>query len=121
LAPFYRICGECHRTEAPFPPNFLAGRPETVIARVTQCATRIKYRLGMWSLDARQRPKTPMPPQHILSRLQETPESWSAGPQLAALQESLDEFVHAQGGSLPGPEALLASDYASLPACLPGT
>ncbi|MFM1891684.1 MAG: hypothetical protein RLZ44_761, partial [Pseudomonadota bacterium] len=119
--PFYQACGQCHRTASAFPPNFLAGPPDTVIAQVTHCAPRIKYRLGMWGLDAARRPKTPMPPQHALSQLDTNPERWAGGAQLAALQQSLEALVGERGGSLPAAADLLSRDYAGLPTCLPGS
>ena len=59
---FLAICGSCHRSDEPFPPNFLSGDPEQIQRNLKQCAPRIAYRLHMWKLTKNSRKKTPMPP-----------------------------------------------------------
>ena len=59
---FQHICGSCHRSDEPFPPNFLSGNSLQIQHSLKQCAARIAYRLQMWTLAQNQRKKTPMPP-----------------------------------------------------------
>ena len=59
---FQFTCGGCHRTDEPFPPNFLSGNSLQIQRNLKQCAPRIAYRLHMWTLTQKQRKKTPMPP-----------------------------------------------------------
>ena len=59
---FLAVCGSCHQSEEPFPPNFLSGNPEQIQRNLKQCAPRIAYRLHMWTLAQSKRKKTPMPP-----------------------------------------------------------
>lgn len=119
LRPFYQVCARCHRTYEPFPPNFLAGTPQEVEARVGHCSERIAFRLGMWDLAAEQRPKTPMPPQFVLTALGTTVEDWPQHPTLADLRQALRALRQRQGDPLSTPEELLARDYRTLRPCLP--
>jgi hypothetical protein len=119
LEPFYQVCARCHRTSEPFPPNFLAGTPQEVESRVGDCSERIAFRLGMWDLATEQRPKTPMPPQFVLTALGTTVDDWPRHPTLAALRQALRTLGQKQGDPLPNPEDLLTRDYRSLRPCLP--
>ena len=57
-----RHCATCHRSEHPFPPNFLGSDTVKVPANIRHCAPRMLYRLKMWQLSDEMRGKTPMPP-----------------------------------------------------------
>jgi hypothetical protein len=62
LQAFYRRCAGCHLSAETFPPNFLQGNRATVDRRLGDCAPRIAYRLGLWSMPEARRPQMPMPP-----------------------------------------------------------
>jgi hypothetical protein len=111
---FQRYCTPCHATSSASPPNFLHGDEATIAARLTHCATRIRYRLAMWQLPAGARPKTPMPPELSLARLGADPAGWPASAELAALA--------AYAAKLDGGGALARPDnYESLAPCLPAS
>ncbi len=118
LAPFFTVCGACHRSAEPFPPNFLAGSAEQVLGKVAQCAERIQYRLAMWDLSADQRAKTPMPPVHTGAMGDTERTQWANG-LLPKLRQSLREI--ARLGAVPLSERQLArsKQYSDLRACLP--
>jgi hypothetical protein len=66
---FYRYCAACHGLSSPTPPNFLYGELAQVKSALAHCAPRIHFRLEMWRLEPRQRPKSPMPPIHDFQQL----------------------------------------------------
>ncbi len=113
LQVFERYCASCHRTEAPFPPNFLYGNVDRVAANLTQCAHRIWYRLHMWQLPEEQRPKTPMPPITTLHASKLSVERWRESDGFADLRKHVTELLRSQN------DELLHRDYETLPACLP--
>ena len=118
LAPLFKVCGACHRSEEPFPPNFLAGNADQVRRTVAHCAERIQYRLGMWDLPSSQRPKSPMPPQHAGSLEGARLAQWTNG-LLKELRQALSGVATAAGAPLPSREQTLARPYYTLRRCLP--
>jgi hypothetical protein len=119
LGPFYQVCARCHQSPESFPPNFLTGPPELVAVKVSGCAERIAYRLGMWTLDPGARTKTPMPPHFVLASLGVAPPDWPTHPTLVSLQQSLGRLAAGLGRPLPPLGDLLKRDYAALTPCLP--
>ena len=117
LRTFTTYCGTCHRTTNAFPPNFLAGTSDEIEQRILRCAPRIRYRLSMWDLDADARPRTPMPPMHMVEALGIGTEEWRNGPQLASLREYVGNLMASQDTGLD-PLAFPDRDYIELPACL---
>ena len=112
LATMRRYCGRCHDTPDRFPPNFLHG--EDAPARVAHCAERIAFRLGMWTVPAGERAKTPMPPPAALQALQVPAASWPSHPDLEELRR-----IAAAAGPSHAPQADTSGrEYASLPPCL---
>ena len=118
LAPLFKVCGACHRSDEPFPPNFLAGNADQVRRTVAHCAERIQYRLGMWDLPSSQRPKSPMPPQHAGSLEGARLAQWTNG-LLKELRQALSGVATAAGAPLPSREQTLARPYYTLRRCLP--
>jgi hypothetical protein len=116
LAALRRYCGRCHDTPDRFPPNFLHGSDAP--ARVARCAERIAFRLGMWTLPAAQRPKTPMPPPAALQALHLSSESWPTHPDLLELRRLADAAGAGRAGGRSPLADISGREYASLPPCL---
>ena len=119
VALFQRYCAQCHRTRDSFPPNFLAGPPGEVRAKLAQCAERIFVRVKMWELGPAARVKTPMPPVYALHRYHISPDQWPQHPDLAALRDHAGEILRSQTGRDPRLEDLMARHYEHLRGCLP--
>ena len=119
MRPFYQYCATCHQTAEPLPPNFLAGTPGQVSAKLAHCAERLYVRLSMWQLPAGDRPKTPMPPVHALAGFGRTPEAWRVGGELSALKTYVSETLQSQTGKPPRVEELVGRGYENLRTCLP--
>ncbi len=113
LQVFERYCATCHRTGAPFPPNFLYGSVDRVAANLAQCAPRIWYRLHMWQLAESQRPKTPMPPITMLHASKLSVERWRQSAEFAGLRKYVTKLLRSSD------HGILHQDYETLPACLP--
>ncbi len=109
---FYVHCARCHDGDQPFPPNFMSGDNEAVRGKVRQCADRIMYRLSMWQVDTEKRPKTPMPPEMMLST---DATHWVQGSALAALRAYVAPF--AEVSLRRAPDEWLGRSYESLPPC----
>ena len=118
LAAFFQVCGACHRSDEPFPPNFLAGKPEQVPRGIAQCAERIQYRLAMWDHAPGHRSKSPMPPRQTVGLSDDELETWSRGP-LQRLREALYQIAARERMPLPTQDEATARPYAELRACLP--
>ena len=114
-----RYCGSCHRTPAPFPPNFLGSGDARVPASVEQCAERIFFRLRMWQLAPQARPKVPMPPLSALPQLGIPLEPWPDHADLHAMTEHVGGLLRAQTGQEPRIEDLMTRNYEQLRGCLP--
>jgi hypothetical protein len=118
LKPFRRYCAKCHQGEDTFPPNFLHGSPQEVLAQVNHCAERIFFRLEMWRLRAPERPETPMPPGNALHRLGITPDEWGSHADLALLKKYATD-IWRSGAKPPQVEELVTKGYDNLRECLP--
>ena len=116
LDPFIDVCGACHRSTEPFPPNFLSGTAPEVHQRIAQCAERIQYRLAMWDLPPSQRPKTPMPPHAAHHIGDDELGPWRSGP-LARLRDALHTLAEQNGRRLPSDKVTIDRPYASLRHC----
>lgn len=116
---FRHYCANCHGTSDPFPPNFLAGEPAEVEANLGHCAERIFYRLSMWQVDAGDRDKIAMPPNHALHRLDIALVDWSRHTHLAALQAYSRRDLESRTGVAPRWEEFIEQDYSGLQSCLP--
>jgi len=114
-----RYCGTCHRTPAPFPPNFLGSSDARVPPSVEQCAERIFFRLSMWQLATPARPKVPMPPLSALPQLGISPEPWPHHADLRALAEHVGGLLKAETGQEPRIEDFMMRNYEQLRGCLP--
>jgi mono/diheme cytochrome c family protein len=113
-AAFYPHCAICHATSERFPPNFLAGAGERVVANIRQCAPRIYVRLALWHIAPTARDKTPMPPPFPSATA--TDDRAPAG--VDGLERTIAELLRAEQGSAPGIEQLLAGGYEALRPCL---
>ena len=118
LAPFFKVCGACHRSDEPFPPNFLAGSAGQARRTLAHCAERIQYRLGMWDLAPSQRPKSTMPPHHAGSLEGARLGQWMDG-LLKELREALTGVTSDAGVPLPSTAQALDKPYYTLRRCLP--
>jgi hypothetical protein len=119
LAPFYRYCAVCHDTADPAPPNFLSGAPDEVRAKLAQCAPRIFVRLSMWSVEAAQRAKTPMPPPLALGAQGMGAERWRDDRGLSAMLREVGRWLGAEPGAAPRLQDHLERGYENLRPCLP--
>ena len=117
--PFYQYCATCHQTPDPSPPNFLAGTPGEVSAKLAQCAERLYVRLSMWQLPAGERAKTPMPPALALAGFGVAPDAWRGGGDLSALRAYVSSVLQSQTGKPPRIDELVGRGYENLRACLP--
>ena len=120
LAPFLQVCAACHRSSEPFPPNFLAGTPDQVLAGIAQCAERIQYRLAMWDVQQDRRTKSPMPPRQAVSLSDAELETWTRGP-LLQLRRALSEIAARKQQPLPAQPQATARAYVELRPCMPTT
>lgn len=116
---FRHYCANCHGSADPFPPNFLAGEPAEVEAKLGHCAERIFYRLSMWQVIAGDRDKIAMPPNHALHRMDITPVDWSRHTHLASLQAHSRADLESRMGVAPRWEEFIDQDYSDLQSCLP--
>ena len=114
---FTRFCAPCHDTPEPFPPNFLFGPEARVVAALGRCAERIYYRLGMWSIPAATRPKSPMPPASALEFLGIDPDHWRESGDLETLSRFAGALAVARTPKLFDADALLGRPYADALAC----
>jgi len=119
LAGFLKVCGGCHRSEDPFPPNFLAGSQQQVLATIAHCGERIQYRLAMWEKAPEERSKTPMPPTQSLSLHEDEGRNWMSG-LLPELRKALHEIA-ALSRPLPPKQVTVARPYYELRPCLPAS
>ncbi len=108
LRSLQRYCAPCHDSAERFPPNFLSGDLAAVQAKLTHCAARIEYRLGMWDVSPPERTKTPMPPELALRADQIDPARWPALIQIR-------DYIR----SLRGTRPTVLPDYTQLETCLP--
>jgi hypothetical protein len=115
FAAFYPLCATCHATESRFPPNFLAGSGERVVAAVRHCAPRIYVRLAMWRIAVADRAKTPMPPPFPATQ----PHDYTAPSAVASLAQLAAEIARDSTGAVPSVESLPDNAYERLPPCLP--
>jgi hypothetical protein len=115
---FHRHCATCHRTDAPFPPNFLYGDSDRVNENLAQCAQRILYRLGMWQLPENQRKKTPMPPITVLHGSMPSEEQWRESDDLAVLRHYVTSILETRYEDAAEPAELPYGEYEALPQCL---
>jgi hypothetical protein len=118
LAAFIKACAGCHRSNAPFPPNFLAGAADEVLRRIAHCGERIQYRLAMWDINPEKRAKTPMPPLHSVSVQQHGGRHWMSG-LLPELRKALREITASEADPLPAEQETIARPYVELRPCLP--
>lgn len=118
LAAFLKVCAGCHRSSAPFPPNFLAGGAEQVRRKIAHCGERIQYRLAMWDIDPEHRAKTPMPPLHSTSVQKDGGRHWMSG-LLPELRKALREIATSEASPLPTAQETTARPYVELRPCLP--
>ncbi|HEU5284649.1 MAG TPA: hypothetical protein VFU53_12605 [Burkholderiales bacterium] len=118
LARFYRYCAVCHDTADRAPPNFLAGEPTQVRARLAHCAPRIFVRLGMWSLEGPLRAKTPMPPPLALRAHGMSAEQWRDDAALSAMLGDVAGWLKAESGAAPQLRDYLERGYENLRPCL---
>jgi hypothetical protein len=72
----------------------------------------------MWNLPLAARAKTPMPPEHALEQLGLNAATWPNSPELGNLQTYTRDLLHAETGTAPVLEDLIASDYENLRPCL---
>jgi hypothetical protein len=121
LRPFFRYCASCHRTADRFPPNFLAGSADEVVGKLSQCAERIDYRLGMWRLAPAERPKTPMPPTAALERLHLSSEEWPDHADLRALREYVRGILDSERSRASRSGSPAQRPYEQLRPCLWGS
>lgn len=115
---FIKNCAHCHYSREHFPPNFLYGDSETVKLKLSQCAERIFYRLGMWQLDPSIRPKTAMPPNLSLLRHNINPGEWKNSSMLNDLKSYISKLLKQESGREPRLENFTNRDYESLRTCL---
>jgi len=120
LAAFLKACAGCHRSSAPFPPNFLAGGAEQILRKIAHCGERIQYRLAMWDIDPANRAKTPMPPLHSVSLRKDGGKHWMSG-LLPELRQALREITASEASPLPEERETLTRPYAGLRSCLPAS
>ncbi len=118
LAPFLKFCAACHRSDDPFPPNFLAGNAHEAMRRIAHCAERIQYRLAMWDLDTASRPKTPMPPRGFVGLDSVTLAHWTRE-SLTRLRHALEDIAAQNAQPLPARETIRSRSYVELRRCLP--
>ena len=118
LAAFLKVCAGCHRSGAPFPPNFLAGGTEQVLRKIAHCGERIQYRLAMWDIDPQDRAKTPMPPLHSISMQKDGGRNWMSG-LLPELRKALQDISKTEATPLPAEHVTVARPYVELRPCLP--
>jgi hypothetical protein len=118
LAAFIKACAGCHRSSAPFPPNFLAGGTDRIQRAIAHCGERIQYRLAMWDLDPANRTKTPMPPLHSVSPQKGDGRQWISG-LLPELRKALRDLAASESRPLPGVQTTIARPYVDLRPCLP--
>jgi len=118
LAPFLKFCSACHRSNDPFPPNFLAGNAREAMRRIAHCSERIQYRLAMWDLDTAARPKTPMPPRGFVGLDSATLAHWTSD-SLTRLRHALENIAAQNAQPLPARETIRSRSYVELRRCLP--
>ena len=118
LQPFVHYCAMCHLTHEQFPPNFLSGDASRVAENLRHCAPRMLVRLSTWGTQARQRVKSPMPPEMALPALGTTAQRWARSEELALLRGYVEELTRREGKSSDVDE-LLKDGYEALPRCLP--
>ncbi|MBL8470170.1 MAG: hypothetical protein JNM98_00100 [Rhodocyclaceae bacterium] len=114
---FYLYCGNCHQTNQPAPPNFLHGGAARVEAMLRQCGPRIHYRLAMARLPARERAKTPMPPELALAAADISASDWASGQALTAMLAQAAKWAAAATGKAPDPATWRSTQYETLPPC----
>ena len=110
-----RYCGACHGGDTAFPPGFLHGAGEAVVANVEQCAERIYYRLSMWHRPPERQSVPPMPPAQGLSLAQTSADDWRRSEPLERLIAYARERLLHEGRD---PSAILEGDYRATRACL---
>ena len=118
LAAFLKACAGCHRSSAPFPPNFLAGDAEQALRKIAHCGERIQYRLAMWDTAHQKRSKTPMPPLHSVSLRKDGGRHWMSG-LLPELRKALHEITASESSPLPTEQETVTRPYVELRSCLP--
>jgi hypothetical protein len=118
LAPFYRYCAVCHDTADAAPPNFLAGEPDAVRAKLAHCAQRMFVRLSMWSVEASRRDKTPMPPPLALRAHGLSAEQWRDDAALSAMLSEVGRWLGTEPGAAPLLQDYLERGYENLRPCL---
>ena len=114
LRPLLPVLRRLPRHRRPFTPNFLHGTPAEVAARLEECAPRIAFRLSMWTREAGDRGKTPMPPASALPAFGVAPSEWPGHGDLAALRRLASEVL---GTAAPRGEAPSGPPYEALPPC----
>lgn len=118
LSAFLKACAGCHRSSAPFPPNFLAGGTDRMLRAIAHCGERIQYRLAMWDLAPNNRAKTPMPPLHSAGPHKNGERHWISG-LLPQLRQALHEIAVSESRPLPADRETVARPYTDLRPCLP--
>ena len=87
-------------------------------AKLAQCAPRIFVRLSMWSVDAAQRAKTPMPPPLALGAHGMGTERWRDDRALSAMLSEAGRWLGAEPGAAPRLQDYLERGYENLRPCL---
>ena len=113
---FGRLCGTCHGTQSPFPPNFLYGSAKQVASRMAHCAHRIWYRLQLWQLPDGERLMSPMPPVAALLAAGFTEQEWVRSPEYRLSRTHIESILSARAMRST---SLHGRDYDELRECLP--
>jgi hypothetical protein len=118
LRPFVRYCATCHLTAEQFPPNFLSGKENQVTENLRRCAPRMLVRLTAWRTPAKQRVKSPMPPETALPALGTTAQQWASSEEFEQLRAYVENL--ARESDQPSEVSAAAGEaYEGLPSCLP--
>jgi hypothetical protein len=118
LRPFFRYCATCHLTAEQFPPNFLSGKANQVAENLRRCAPRMLVRLSAWGMPARQRVKSPMPPETALPALGTTAQQWATSEDFEQLRAYVEDLAR-QAGQPFEVTRVAGEGYERLPSCLP--
>jgi len=118
LRPFVRYCATCHLTAEQFPPNFLSGKANQVAENLRRCAPRMLVRLTAWRTPAKQRVKSPMPPETALPALGTSAQQWASSEDFEQLRAYVENL--ARESDQPSEVSAAAGEaYEGLPSCLP--
>ena len=118
LRPFVRYCATCHLTAEQFPPNFLSGKANQVAENLRHCAPRMLVRLTAWRTPAKQRVKSPMPPETALPALGTTAQEWASSEEFEQLRAYVEKLAR-ESDQQSAVSAAAGEAYEGLPSCLP--